>query len=188
MTYVKKPDPVDVCIVGAGATGGTTAKVLAEAGLKVVVLEKGPRMKPENFSGDELKYVNRNYLWPDPKISRGLCERMNKLKRSGSSFPLRRKWSAEVRCIGPDGSRVRWNVTLRCILCMVILRVPTLRIGLSPMMTSNPTSPRWSGSSVSPVLLKQTSMNHGGAKGILLHRCSRHGLGRNSTRGARSSG
>lgn len=69
MTYVKKPDPVDVCIVGAGATGGTTAKVLAEAGLKVVVLEKGPRMKPENFSGDELKYVNRNYLWPDPKIS-----------------------------------------------------------------------------------------------------------------------
>jgi choline dehydrogenase-like flavoprotein len=68
--FAKKPDPVDVVVVGVGATGGTAAKVLCEAGLKVVGLEKGPWLKPEqHFSGDELKFVNRNYLWPDPKLS-----------------------------------------------------------------------------------------------------------------------
>lgn len=68
MTFATKPEPVDVCIVGAGASGGTAAKVLSEAGLKVVALERGPWLKPELFSGDELKYVNRNYLWPDAKL------------------------------------------------------------------------------------------------------------------------
>ncbi len=66
----RKPEPVDVVIVGAGAAGGTAAKVLTEAGLTVVALEKGPWLRPaEHFSGDEIKYVNRNYLWPDPKLT-----------------------------------------------------------------------------------------------------------------------
>src|SRR3546814_7791753 len=69
MNYAKKPDPVDVVIVGAGASGGTAAKVLAEAGLKVVGLDRGPWLKPEkDYSGDELKFVNRDFLWPDPKL------------------------------------------------------------------------------------------------------------------------
>lgn len=69
MTYARKPDPVDVVIVGAGATGGTAAKVLSEAGLKVVGLDRGPWLRPEkDYSGDEIKFVNRNFLWPDPKL------------------------------------------------------------------------------------------------------------------------
>lgn len=69
MTFAKKPDPVDVVIVGAGASGATAAKVLAEAGLKVVGLDRGPWLKPEkDYSGDELKFVNRDFLWPDPKL------------------------------------------------------------------------------------------------------------------------
>jgi choline dehydrogenase-like flavoprotein len=70
MAYVRKPAAVDVVIVGVGAAGGTAAKVLSEAGLSVVGLDRGPWMRPrEHFSGDELKFINRPYLWMDPKIN-----------------------------------------------------------------------------------------------------------------------
>lgn len=66
----RKPEPVDVVIVGTGASGATAAKVLAEAGLKVVGLDKGSWLDPKkHFSGDEIKYINRNYLWPDSTIN-----------------------------------------------------------------------------------------------------------------------
>jgi choline dehydrogenase-like flavoprotein len=65
----KKPEPVDVIVVGLGANGGTAVKVLAEAGLKVVGFDRGPWLRPlEHYSGDELKFVNRDYMWPDPKM------------------------------------------------------------------------------------------------------------------------
>ena len=70
MSSVRKPEPVDAVVVGAGASGGTVAKVLCEGGLKVVALERGPWLdNTKHFSGDELKYINRNYVWPDQKIS-----------------------------------------------------------------------------------------------------------------------
>jgi choline dehydrogenase-like flavoprotein len=69
MTYTRKPDPVDVVVVGMGATGGTAVKVLSEAGLKVVGFDRGPWLRAQDhYSGDELKFVNRNYLWPDPTL------------------------------------------------------------------------------------------------------------------------
>ncbi|MGX1159120.1 choline dehydrogenase-like flavoprotein [Arthrobacter sp. SLBN-100] len=61
----RKPAPADVLIVGSGASGATAAKVLTEAGINVVCLERGPWIKPDEFSGDELKYVNRYFLWQD---------------------------------------------------------------------------------------------------------------------------
>ncbi len=64
-----KPDRADVCIIGAGASGATAAKVLTEAGLRVVALERGPWWKPEQFSADELANVHRYNLWPDPLIN-----------------------------------------------------------------------------------------------------------------------
>jgi len=69
MNYAKKPARVDVVIVGAGASGSTAAKVLSEAGMKVVGLERGPWLRPEkDYSGDEIKFINRNFLWPDPTL------------------------------------------------------------------------------------------------------------------------
>lgn len=41
-------EPVDVLIIGSGMGGAVSAKVLAEAGLKVVCLEQGPWIRPED--------------------------------------------------------------------------------------------------------------------------------------------
>jgi long-chain-alcohol oxidase len=49
----------DVCVVGSGAGGGTTAGVLAAAGLNVVVLEAG---EAASFSGEEIDSLHRLYL------------------------------------------------------------------------------------------------------------------------------
>ncbi|MCS3677238.1 choline dehydrogenase-like flavoprotein [Salinibacter ruber] len=48
MPFVQEtPDTYDVCIVGSGAGGSMAAKVLAEAGANVVVLEAGPEWSVE---------------------------------------------------------------------------------------------------------------------------------------------
>src|SRR6202011_6016754 len=69
MAQKRKPDRVDVVIIGAGATGATAAKVLTERGMHVVGLERGPSRKRESFGGDELANVNRYNLWPDPILN-----------------------------------------------------------------------------------------------------------------------
>ena len=53
---------VDLCIVGSGAGGGPMALAMAEAGAEVVVLEKGPWYKAEDFTHDEIAVVRRN-MW-----------------------------------------------------------------------------------------------------------------------------
>lgn len=44
---IRSPKVYDVCIIGSGAAGGMAAKVLAEGGLEVVMLEAGPDINPE---------------------------------------------------------------------------------------------------------------------------------------------
>jgi choline dehydrogenase-like flavoprotein len=59
-------DPVDVCIVGSGAGGAPLALELGRAGFKVVVLEKGPFYKKEDFVHDEVLNGRRNFFMPYP--------------------------------------------------------------------------------------------------------------------------
>jgi gluconate 2-dehydrogenase alpha chain len=60
-------EKTDVVIVGVGAAGGIIAAELAKAGMKVIGLERGPRLKTTDFQLDELRYFQRQDLRPDPK-------------------------------------------------------------------------------------------------------------------------
>ena len=48
MQIIENPTQYDVVIVGSGAGGGMATKILAEAGLKVAVIEAGPFFDPAN--------------------------------------------------------------------------------------------------------------------------------------------
>jgi choline dehydrogenase-like flavoprotein len=68
----------DAVVIGSGACGGITAKILAEAGLKVLLLEKGDNhfvgldrpkgITTNRFSNDDLKFIHRDFIDQDPRI------------------------------------------------------------------------------------------------------------------------
>src|SRR6266851_3048155 len=61
-------EKTDVVIVGAGAAGGILAAELGKAGMKVIGLERGPRLTTADFSSqDELRYFQRQELRPNAK-------------------------------------------------------------------------------------------------------------------------
>src|SRR5579859_7387722 len=61
-------EKTDVVIVGVGAAGGILAAELSKAGMKVVGLERGPRLKTTDFEPhDELRYFERQDLRPNIK-------------------------------------------------------------------------------------------------------------------------
>lgn len=62
-------EPVDFVIVGSGAAGGVMARELSRAGFAVVVMEQGPRFRPQDFEHDELKYWLANGITNDPAVS-----------------------------------------------------------------------------------------------------------------------
>ena len=74
-------DEYDAIVVGSGAAGASTAYEMINAGMKVLILEKGPERSLQDFQesgvfgstfkgsgrGDELKFINEEYLMPDRK-------------------------------------------------------------------------------------------------------------------------
>src|ERR1700745_2095064 len=61
-------EKTDVVIVGAGAAGGVLAAELGKAGMKVIGLERGPRLATKDFAPqDELRYFQRQDLRPNVK-------------------------------------------------------------------------------------------------------------------------
>ncbi|MEA2990152.1 MAG: gluconate 2-dehydrogenase alpha chain [Alphaproteobacteria bacterium] len=61
-------EKADVVIVGVGAAGGILAAELAKSGMKVIGLERGPRLATKDFAPqDELRYFQRQDLRPNVK-------------------------------------------------------------------------------------------------------------------------
>ena len=61
-------EKTDVVIVGVGAVGGILAAELGKAGMKVIGLERGPRLTTADFNPhDELRYFQRQDLRPNWK-------------------------------------------------------------------------------------------------------------------------
>src|ERR1700756_4288477 len=61
-------EKTDVVIVGVGAAGGILAAELGKAGMRVIGLERGPRLTTEDFTPhDELRFFQRQDLRPNVK-------------------------------------------------------------------------------------------------------------------------
>lgn len=85
----------DVCIIGSGAGGAVAAKVLAEAGKKVVILEEGGFFTSEDFGQDVVsmtKLLYRNggitntFGWPAILVPVGRCVGGTTTINSGTCF------------------------------------------------------------------------------------------------------
>lgn len=63
----KQPTKYDVCIVGSGAGGGMAAKVLADAGYKIALLEAGPDFDPANAE----QRTQLRWSWESPRRGAG---------------------------------------------------------------------------------------------------------------------
>ncbi|MDB5865555.1 MAG: gluconate 2-dehydrogenase [Betaproteobacteria bacterium] len=100
---------VDVVVVGLGWTGGILAKELAEAGLKVVALERGKMMSTAQDFGvpqvrDELRYVQRHELMQNAAKDT-LTIRNNPTQ---DALPMRRLGSF-LPGEGVGGSGIHWS-------------------------------------------------------------------------------
>jgi len=81
----------DVCIVGSGAGGGPVALTLAKAGYSVVVLEKGPWFKQDDFYKDELACCRRSVYTPELKDEMHVLEEYDGQNDLKLSFRMKDK-------------------------------------------------------------------------------------------------
>ena len=85
------PEKFDVAVVGAGPAGSTAALVLARAGMKVALFERGEQPGDKNMFGGALFYteVLQEMLpdfWQLAPIERYVTRHILTFMTSGSSF------------------------------------------------------------------------------------------------------
>ncbi len=73
----KNKEKYDICVVGSGAGAGPIIYELSKAGFKVLVLEKGPWLKTEHFSKDELVACRREVYTPNKQDEFHVIESKN---------------------------------------------------------------------------------------------------------------
>lgn len=91
---MSRRDSADVVVIGSGAGGAPVAAVLAEAGARVVVLEKGPYYTIRDFAKDEVTTCRRDFWVPwateDPHTMRK--------RTDGPAQRTREGWTSQ--CVG----------------------------------------------------------------------------------------
>src|SRR5271165_2419542 len=85
-----------VVVVGSGAGGGTLGNELAQKGVKVVILEAGPRIENQDFVNDEWESFSQ-LAWSDMRTTSGTW-------RVAKDFPNLPAWI--VKAVG--GSTTHW--------------------------------------------------------------------------------
>ena len=88
-------ESADVCIIGSGCGGGASAKVLAEAGKKVIVLEEGGHFTSKDFDATEQTAYTNLYQ-----------------QRAGQATDDLSVTVLQGRCVG-GSSTVNWTTSLR---------------------------------------------------------------------------
>ncbi len=64
----------DVCVVGSGAGAGPVIYELSKAGYSVIVLEKGPFFRTEDFAKDEITAIRRSVYTPNLRDEQHVIE------------------------------------------------------------------------------------------------------------------
>ena len=67
----------DICVIGSGAGGAPIAFELSKAGKSVLVLEKGPWFKTEDFTKDEISCCRRSVYTPNLRDEKHVIEDIN---------------------------------------------------------------------------------------------------------------
>src|ERR1700739_4294222 len=118
----------DVAIIGLGWTGSILANELADAGLDVVAIERGPWRDtatdfPPSYAPDELRYRIRHHLFLRPaQVS--LTFRNNK---DQTALPVR-DWGAFMLGNGVGGAGIHWNAeTWRFMPSDFVVKSPLLQ-------------------------------------------------------------
>jgi choline dehydrogenase-like flavoprotein len=88
-------ESADVCIIGSGCGGGASAKVLAEAGKKVILLEEGGYYTSKDFDSTEETAYQKLYQ-----------------QRAGQATDDLGVTVLQGRCVG-GSSTINWTTTLR---------------------------------------------------------------------------
>jgi gluconate 2-dehydrogenase alpha chain len=105
----RKLPPKDVAIIGLGWTGSILAYELAQEGLDIVAIERGPWRDtatdfPPSYAPDELRYRVRHELFLRPAQA-SLTFRNNK---DQTALPVR-DWGAFMLGNGVGGAGIHWN-------------------------------------------------------------------------------
>ncbi len=110
----------DAVVVGSGATGGWAAKQLTEAGLRVAVLEAGPKITPKDFS-EHLEPYQLKYRGNDPhkrerRPIQGLCYACRESNQQWFVDDLENPYTTEagkpfhwIRCRVLGGRSLTWG-------------------------------------------------------------------------------